>query len=1323
MFAGNTVVIGSGGILDNSSATLALDANTTGSLTINGGTLKNGAVTGAHGAKVIVNGGTLDGATINCELDLSGSVTIVDGLTLNATAQVSTYSLTFSNTETLTGTGTMVFNDTTVYLNYSNTLTIDTGITLTGSASFYGSAYYYYGNNSAAIVNKGTITADNAYAYFSVGTFTNSGTLQSKNTGSIDVQATTFTNSGSLSAQSGGLTTITGMSGSLGTVSVTGGSSLSITGANYTVSALTIGSSADTGNALSLLGSWTATGNLSATSATLSLGTAGVSSSIWSSSSTIVVTNCTVNLGGASTTLPLITNGKNTINVVGSFTGAQFGGLFAVGNTVTLGDGAVITNTGNDLQLNAISGSLLMTGGEILNGSVTSTVAGAQIVVTGSATFDGLLLITNVALNGGSLTIQHGLTLKNGTIQANDASFNFNGNQTIDGASSAFPGQIVFGPANTDVSINGTLTIGPNFSFHGGSAADSDGTGSIINNGAIDADAPGGITLDVASFSNAGHLNVSNGGGLTITGVTGHLGAVTLSADPHNALSIAGTNYTVDAPLNAGATQSLGLLGSWTAGANAALTANAGSTLALGTPGDATKVWTANSVTVTNATLNLGGSSASVPANVAVTGSTINITGGYTYAQISGYLGATPANTVTLTSQGTLDNSANIGANPLHLGTASSLNVIGGTIKGGVVQEANGFVLAPTGNLTLDNLTFNGSLNISDNSLYVRDGLTFNGTANFSNASIYFNGSQALQGDGTFAFDNTYNTLQPDYGTTLTIGPNFELHGSQLNIYGGAVNNQGTIAADSPGDFLFNGSTFTNNGGNLEAINGGTLNIQNFSGALSNVTASGANSTLTVTGNNYTVSGALTATSGATLALYGPWSTSAGVSLSANAATLDLGTVGTSDAWKAGAIVLSNNAAVNLGGSPVSLAGLVAPAGSTIGIVSAFTTAQIQSFLAGNMLAIGPGGVLDNSANATRLAGPINLGGTLKGGSVNGNVVMTGNGATLDGVVINGNLDLTNDGATVRDGLTLNGTATLKGTTLTFQGSQTLGAASNGSAIIDLGANVNSQIYVAYSTTLTIGANVTIQGAGSIVGSNSIGAAENIPGAVNSYASALVNQGTFNANISGAGLSINVDSVQNSGTLKASGGGVLNVSGISGNVGAATIAGAGSGLVFSGSNYVVNASFDLTGQQSLTLLGTWVLPAANHITADDSTLALGSPGDSTQTWSASGPITASDGATVTIGGATTTLATLANSTNSTLTIAGSFKYSAIATLLAANTGNAADHRRRRLARSGRPNAHAQWRGPFPGPRWRHHQERHDRRDRRRRCRHRRSRHA
>lgn len=171
IYTSTQVTLAGGGVLDNTNDTLALDA-TTGSWIMAGGTLKNGTLTESGGAELAFtsSGGTLDGVTADNNLDLSANnganVNVVDGLTLNSTtialgnAAGTTYGyLYFGNTETLGGTGTLLFGKSgsnSIYeTGYGDTLTLGSSITVRGSSGRLGS---YYSNSP--IINQGTISAD-----------------------------------------------------------------------------------------------------------------------------------------------------------------------------------------------------------------------------------------------------------------------------------------------------------------------------------------------------------------------------------------------------------------------------------------------------------------------------------------------------------------------------------------------------------------------------------------------------------------------------------------------------------------------------------------------------------------------------------------------------------------------------------------------------------------------------------------------------------------------------------------------------------------------------------------------------------------------------------------------------------------------------------------------------------------------------------------------------------------------------------------------------------------------------------------------------------
>ena len=146
-------------------------------------------------------------------------------------------------------------------------------------------------------------------------------------------------------------------------------------------------------------------------------------------------------------------------------------------------------------------------------------------------------------------------------------------------------------------------------------------------------------------------------------------------------------------------------------------------------------------------------------------------------------------------------------------------------------------------------MTLDGDLDIGSvygASLTITNGLTLNGTATSGGSgqpynSMKFRGSQTLDGAGTVIFGNSYNPtmILSLGGTTLTIGPGITIHGGTsvngLPAYIGrnynsgtpynvTLINQGTIQADVSGAAITVDCQSFTNYGNVQALNGSTLN-------------------------------------------------------------------------------------------------------------------------------------------------------------------------------------------------------------------------------------------------------------------------------------------------------------------------------------------------------------------------------------------------------------------------------------------------------------------------------------------------------------------
>ena len=175
------------GTLDNTGSNLLLNS-ATGSFVLFNGTIKNGTVSAANGAQLLITAGTLNNVTLATDVNVAAvTLSIVNNLTLsssNLTINSSTYygNLNIGNSETIGGTGAVVFNgsygagSSIFYSSGNPILTVGSGVTLeTGT-----------GNGATSVptlINQGTISAQTAGTTFNIAdtTFTNIGTVQALN--------------------------------------------------------------------------------------------------------------------------------------------------------------------------------------------------------------------------------------------------------------------------------------------------------------------------------------------------------------------------------------------------------------------------------------------------------------------------------------------------------------------------------------------------------------------------------------------------------------------------------------------------------------------------------------------------------------------------------------------------------------------------------------------------------------------------------------------------------------------------------------------------------------------------------------------------------------------------------------------------------------------------------------------------------------------------------------------------------------------------------------------------------------------------------------
>lgn len=204
----------------------------------------------------------------------------------------------------------------------------------------------------------------------------------------------------------------------------------------------------------------------------------------------------------------------------------------------------------------------------------------------------------------------------------------------------------------------------------------------------------------------------------------------------------------------------------------------------------------------------------------------------------------------------------------------------------------------------------------------------------------------------------------------------------------------------------------------------------------------------------------------------------------------------------------TNHGTIDLQGGTLDLNGYLTPATvgnliRTSGVINLFGTLDLEGA----------------TLNLADVGGTWNVrGGTVQDGTINESsgalLLMTGNGGTLDGVTLNGPLDMTEfrASATVKNGFTLNGTATMgRDALLHFEGTQTL----DGQAEFifqNVPGATNGLVAKTDNMSLTIGEHITLRGGNSDEGGTTIGYNPYTSGGTNT---SIINRGTMIADTVG----------------------------------------------------------------------------------------------------------------------------------------------------------------------------------------------------------------
>ena len=486
-----------------------------------------------------------------------------------------------------------------------------------------------------------------------------------------------------------------------------------------------------------------------------------------------------------------------------------------LGSSITLEDftldavDALFEHTGGVFTANGVidllQGAYRLNGGTISNSTLNQSGGRLEFSGSGSNVLDNTTVNGNLDLLGNS----HRARLVNGSSFSGDANVTNNSRLIFEGTTGANPpvartldnGRTI----NLDNGYLGTsgnidLTLGATMQVRGRGWLGSDlwfaGNSTILNQGNIAADQTGQtLTINADQFSNAGNLQASNGGVLSLSAPT------------------------------------------WVNQTNGIIAANGSSTLNFEDNWDNQGV-----VTLDGSTLNLRGNFASSQIGTInrSNGSTINVTGNWDNTATNYVLDSATGDYVLnggVVTGGTITQSGG----QLRFGTSGNSLLDGTQLVGDLnlsgvsrrIRFANGGV-------------FSGNANVTGSS----SRLIFEGTTGSDPTATF-----ALDNGGTVTLNNSYLGVSGNMDLTLGATMNVQGRGwigSDLWFAGdGRISNLGTITANQSGQTLtINPDQFTNTG-NVRATNGSTLSVAapNWTNQSGGLLAAEANSVLTLGGN------------------------------------------------------------------------------------------------------------------------------------------------------------------------------------------------------------------------------------------------------------------------------------------------------------------------------------------------------------------------------------------------------------------------------------------------------------------------------------------
>ena len=893
-----------------------------------------------------------------------------------------------------------------------------------------------------------------------------------------------------------------------------------------------------------------------------------------------VAADQTLTLNGTWSNGSTLTVQEGTLNLGGTFTLADLGTVVRTGGTVNVT--GTLDNTGKTLALDGTTGSWNLWGGTLLGGGYTAS-GGAELFFTNQGgTLDGVTAASDLDLasnSGANVSVLDGLTLDNSTIYIGDAAGATYGQMYFDATESlgtvpGTTGTVVFGKNGSNAlyetaNPGGTLTLGAGITVRGsnGRLGGYYGGDGIVNLGTMSADDSGGIVPGYVydtDFSGGNSWISATADTIDTSGVT----APAPAAVYQTAREGYGFTYTLSG-LTAATSYTVRL-------DFAEFEATAAGQRLFNVSSNGVPVLTNYDIFAT-----AGGRDKAVAQSFTATADSngqISITFAYgnNYALING---------IQLLSGNTVLQAINCG-----LAAGSTLTINPSTFSNqGTLQVSNGATLnvsGLTGNVGTATLSDSGSQLTLDGTNYVIDqGLTVAADQTLTLNGTWSNGSTLTVQEGTLNLGGTFTLA--DLGTVVRTG-------GTVNVTGTLDNTGKTLALDgTTGSWNLWGGTLL--GGGYTASGGAELFFTNQGGTLDGVTAASDLDLASNSGANVSVLDGLTLDNStiyigdAAGATYGQMYFDATESLG----TVP-GTTGTVVFGKNGSNALYETA--NPGGTLTLGAGITVR-GSNGRLGGYYGGDGIVNL--GTMSADDSGGIVPGYVYDTDFSG--------------GNSWISATADTIDtsGVTAPAPAAVYQ---TAREGYgftyTLSGLTAATSYTVrldfaefeaTAAGQRLFNVSSNGVPVLtnyDIFATAGGRDKaVAQSFTATADSN------GQISITFAYGNNYALINGIQLLSGNTVLQAINCGLAAGSTLTINPSTFSNQGTLQVSNGATLNVSGLTGNVGTATLSDSGSQLTLDGTNYVIDQGLTVAADQTLTLNGTW--SNGSTLTVQEGTLNLG----------------------------------------------------------------------------------------------------------------------